>query len=87
MNVLKWLDCGLNVLIGGLVTLFVKHYVSSLGSFKYTCSQTWAMMRDQAAAGQPLWMYSEACVACKILTRIQNVVFRIKGDHCSESLQ
>ncbi len=86
MNVLKWLDCGCNVLFGGLLTLVVKHYVPALGNPHYTCSEVWAEMRDLHDNGQPLWMYREGCIACRLLTFIQNHIFGIPGDHCSESM-
>ena len=85
INILKWLDCGLNVLFGGLLTLFVKHYVPALGVYNRTCSQTWGQMRDLHLAGQPIWMYEQGCTACKILTWIQNRLLNIPGDHCSEA--
>lgn len=87
MNVLKWLDCGANVIFGGLFTLFIKHCVPALGCFRYICSEVWAEMRDLHLKDQPIWMYREGCVACQILTWIQNKIFRIPGDHCTESMQ
>jgi hypothetical protein len=87
MNILKWIDVGLNVLIGGVFTIFVAHCVPALGCFRYTCSEAWAEMRDLHLKDQPIWMYEEGCIACRVLTLVQNVVFKIPGDHCTESMK
>jgi hypothetical protein len=87
MNILKWLDCGGNVVFGGLFTIFVRHHVPALGCFRYTCSEAWDQMRDLHLKGQPIWMYEQGCIACRALTWLQNNVFRIPGDHCTESME
>lgn len=87
MNILKWLDAGLNVWAGGLLTLFVKHNVPALGNFHYSCSEAWAEMVMLKDKGEPLWMYQQGCFMCAILTKIQNLIFRIPGSHCLRSME
>ncbi len=86
MNILKWLDAGANVLVGGIFTIFVNHCVPALGNFHYTCSEAWAEMQEKADKGEPIWMYEEGCIACRMLTWMQNKIFKISGDHCVESM-
>ena len=86
-NIFLLVDICLNATIGGLLAMLVKTHVPALGNPHYSCSEAWAEMRDLHLNGQPIWMYKQGCVMCRVLTWVQNAILRIEGDHCSESMQ
>ena len=86
INILLYIDIGCNVFIGGILAMLVKTHVPALGNSHYSCSEAWAEMRDLHMRGEPIWEYRQGCVACKLLTLIQNKILRITGDHCTESM-
>jgi hypothetical protein len=86
LNILILIDISANVFIGGVMAMLIKTNVPALSNPHYTCSEAWAEMRDLHLKGEPIWMYRQGCFVCKILTAIQNHIIRIKGDHCTESM-
>ena len=66
------LDEAGNVLLGTDPT------IPAAGNPHYTISQRLAEMRERGS--------KVGCIGCKILTWIQNKIFRISGDHCTAAL-
>ena len=79
LGILKWLDEGLNVIIIGLIGFFVEIPAPDEDDAHATVSQVLAELRER---GVPA-----GCIGCKVLTWIQNKIFRVKGDHCTQALE
>jgi hypothetical protein len=78
LAIILWLDEGLNVIFIGLLRFILK-LPPAAGNPHYTISQTLAELRERGS--------KIGCVGCKILTWIQDNLFRLSGDHCREAMQ
>lgn len=72
-----WLDEGLNVFIVPWFRLLMV-LPPAAGNAHYTVSQTLAELRSNGSR--------TGCIGCKILTWVQNKIFRIPGDHCTQAM-
>lgn len=79
LDIVIWLDEGVNVILIGILGLFVKIPVPSEGNPHYTVSQVLGFLRQR---GERI-----GCIGCHILTWVQNHIFRITGDHCAQALE
>lgn len=78
-NILVLIDEGVNVFVIPAVTfVFRLPKVQAEGRASFTVSQWLGELRNKGS--------KFGCIGCKILTFIQNRVFRIDGDHCMQSL-
>ena len=97
-NIVKVFDvCG-NVFILGALVVFVKCSVTAVGSIHYTMSEAFDEMRAAKARGEPVWLYKESCITCKILTAVFKFVNKVgvflkiakplpaNYDHCTDSM-
>ena len=73
-----WLDEGANVIVVPFFRLFMK-LPPSAGNAHYTVSETLAELRERES--------KTGCIGCAILTWIQNKIFRISGDHCTQAME
>ena len=77
-NVLLWIDEGANVFLVALLGLFFNIPAPAEGNAHYTVSQVLSEMRKNGS--------KVGCIGCAILTWIQNKIFRISGDHCTQAM-
>lgn len=79
LNILKWLDEGGNVWFIPIIS-FIFHIpsVPAEGRDCYTISQWSAELRERNI--------KLGCIFCALLTWVQNSIFNIPGDHCTQAM-
>ena len=80
-NILLWIDEGLNVFLAPLIrAVFRLPQVGAEGSAHYTCSQTFAELRQNGN--------KVGCVACYLLTKIWKLWIKTPNyEHCDAAMQ